>query len=463
MTKKYDRNAFLENLNTAVDQFVDHSYKKAITISHNDADGISCLHIIQNLLYKMKIDYDYFIYNRSFSWSNYLEGILSRNQTEKSSETALILTDVGSNLTELIPIISKRKEHFYILDHHEVDVAINDLNDILPENLFFVNPTLFGYDGLDHIAGATLAYMFAKKVKPTVIKQGWLAIIGIAGDTLRSMNNLESFNREIYEELLEEELIEAKEGLLLFGSMHESIKNGLKYSILPFVKGLGGEEDSTIKPFLESLQINPNKKVVDLTSDEINKIQKEGKFDSYGTYALLPQKEGILKFAFEHALLLNILCFKNIKAALSVMQRKSTTFYAKGIYYEYLFNLAKNLSTLVSLPRYETEKAIFIDANNGIPPSNWSDTASFTVINEIIDPYKVLFLGGEEKKNHTIKLSLRCSRKYLKENNGIGVNTIIVKIKNELGGSGGGHKLAGGIRLSIPSFNRLKNNIDKFI
>jgi len=305
--------------------------------------------------------------------------------------------------------------------------------------------------------------MFAKKVKPTVVKQGWLTIIGIAGDTLRSMNNLESFNREIYEELLEEELIEAKEGLLLFGSMHESIKNGLKYSILPFVKGLGGEEDSTIKPFLESLQINPNKKVVDLTSDEINKIQKEGKFDSTGTYALLPQKEGILKFAFEHALLLNILCFKNIKAALSIMQRKSTTFYAKGIYYEYLFNLAKNLSTLISLPRYETQKAIFIEANNGIPPSNWSDTASFTVINEIIDPYKVLFLGGEEKKNHTIKLSLRCSRKYLKENNGIGVNTIIVKIKNELGGSGGGHKLAGGIRLSIPSFNRLKNNIDKFI
>jgi len=76
MTNKYDRNAFLENLNTTVDQFLDHSYKKAITISHNDADGISCLHIIQNLLYKMKIDYDYFIYNRSFSWSNYLEGIL---------------------------------------------------------------------------------------------------------------------------------------------------------------------------------------------------------------------------------------------------------------------------------------------------------------------------------------------------------------------------------------------------
>ena len=66
-------------------------------------------------------------------------------------------------------------------------------------------------------------------------------------------------------------------------------------------------------------------------------------------------------------------------------------------------------------------------------------------------------------KNHTIKLSIRCSRKYLKQNNDKGINTIINRIKDDLGGMGGGHKLAGGIRLSIPSFNRLKVNIDNYI
>jgi len=458
MSKIPDRTKFLEDLDNAVNQFLDHKYTKVIAISHNDADGISSLHIIQNLLYRLNISYDYFVYNRSVSWSNYLQGILSKNKTE---EIALIFTDVGSNLTELIPIINERKEHFYILDHHEIDVDINAVE--IPDNLFFVNPTTAGYDGLDHIAGATLAYMFAKKIKPSVIKQGWLTIIGIAGDTLRSMDNLESFNREIYEELLEEELIEQKKGLLLFGSMHESIKNGLKYSILPFVKGLGGEEDQKLTMFLKNLQINPNKKVVDLDIDEIEKIQNEAHFNSDGYYAVLPQKQGILKFAFEHALLLNILCFKNINAALSIMQRRSTSFYVKGIYYEYIFNLVKNLKTLINLPREENDKAIFVKASGGIPPSNWSDTASFTVINELTDPYKVFFLGGEEKRNHTIKLSVRCSRKYLEKNNGIGVNTIINRIKKELGGMGGGHKLAGGIRLSIPSFNRLKNNTDNFI
>ncbi|TFG27823.1 MAG: DHH family phosphoesterase [Promethearchaeota archaeon] len=458
MTKIPDRNKFLADLNNAIDQFIDRSYEKVIAISHNDADGISSLHIIQNLLYRMNLAYDYFIYNRSVSWSNYLQGILSK---EQSNKIALIFTDVGSNLNELIPIISNRKEDFYILDHHEVDANLSNVK--IPENLKFVNPTIHGFDGLDHIAGSTLAYMFAKKIKPKPVKKlGWLTVIGIAGDTLRSTDKLQSFNREIYEELVNEGLIEDKEGLILFGSMHESIKNGLKYSILPFIKGLGGEEDDILKPFLKSLQINPNTKVIDLSPIEIQRIQEEGHFDSFGHYSILPQKQGILKFAFEHALLLNILCFKNINAAVSMVQRKSTTFYAKGIYYEYIFNLVKNLKTLVKLPRFETKEAIFIEAGDKIPASNWSDTASFSMVNELLDPYKVLFLGDEEKRNHTIKLSIRCTRKYL-EKSGTGVNVIIQKIKEELGGMGGGHKLAGGLRLSKPSFNRLKENISKYM
>ncbi|MBD3255214.1 MAG: hypothetical protein GF383_08985 [Candidatus Lokiarchaeota archaeon] len=461
MTKKPDRSKFIEDLENAVAYFLDHDFNKVITISHNDADGISSLHIIQYLLYKMGIKSNYFIYNRSVSWSHYLNGILTKNQDIETNKIALIFTDVGSNLSELLPIIQNRNEKFFILDHHEVDIDVKGLD--MPENLLFVNPTTSGFDGLDHIAGATLAYMFAKRIKKSIMKQGWLTIIGIAGDTLRSTDKLESFNREIYEELISEELIEEREGLILFGSMHESVKNGLKYSILPFIPGLGGEDDKIIKPFLKNLKIDPNKKVKELTQEQITNIQNSAKFTSFGNYAILPKKEGLLKYAFEHALLLNILCFKNINLAVSIIQRNSTTFYAKGIYYEYIFNLAKNLKTLVNLPRYETKKAIFIEADNNIPPSNWSDTASFSVVNELLDPYKVLFLGGEEMKNHTIKLSIRCSRKYLKNNDDIGVNTIITRIKEKLGGMGGGHKLAGGLRLSKPSYARLRKNIQKYI
>ncbi|MHA1986893.1 MAG: DHH family phosphoesterase [Promethearchaeota archaeon] len=459
MTKKPDRANFLEDFNHAVDEFSDHSYSRVINISHNDADGISSLHIIQNLLYKLNLDYDYFIYNRSLSWENYLNGILSKRQSEK---TAFIFTDLGSNLTELIPIIRNRKEHFYILDHHEIENIIE--RGELPENLFLVNPTIHGYDGLEHISGATLAYMFAKQIKHSVIKQGWLAVIGIAGDSLKTMDKLQSFNREIYDELIDEDLIEDKKGLTFFGNMHETIKNGLKYSILPFIKNIGGESDQQIKSFLQTLQIDPKTKLVDLNAEEIETIQKKANINSIGHYALLPQKLGLLRFAFEHALLINILCFKNISAALSAIQLKTITRYANDLYTEYINNLVNNLKTISNdPPSHETEKAIFMEVKGKIPPSNWSDTASFSAVNELFSPEKILFLGGLEKKSGTIKLSIRCSRKYLVNNEENGVNSVISRIKKELGGVGGGHKLAGGIRLSLPSYNRLKKDAEDFI
>ena len=459
MTKKPDKAKFLEDFNNAVDQFTDHSFTRAVAISHNDADGISSLHLIQNLLYTMKIDYDYFIYNRSVSWEHYLNGILPKRQTDK---TTLIFTDVGSNLAELIPILRKRKEIFFILDHHEVEDTVELYN--IPENVFLLNPTIYGYDGIEHISGSTLAYMFAKQIRPSVIKNGWLTIVGIAGDSLKPMDKLQSYNREVYEELVSEELIEDREGLTLFGYMHGSIRNGLKYSILPFLNGFGGESDQKINDFLEKLHIDPKTSVIDLDATEIQKLQQEAKFSSQGHYAMLPQKVGLLKFAFEHALLLNILCFKNLSAAISIMQLKSITRYAKGLYAEYIENLVRNLKTLANeQPNHETEKALFMEVRGKIPPSNWSDTASFSAVNELFNPEKVLFLGGLEKNSGTIKLSVRCSRKYLENHKEEGVNNIISRVKKELGGVGGGHKLAGGIRLSRASYNRLKTFADDFI
>jgi len=462
MNIKPNRNKFLTDLNNAVDIFIDKSknnYNNIIAITHNDADGISSLKIIQNLLHKMNLEQDYFIYNRSSSWAAYLKGILPKSYERKN---AFIFTDVGSSLTELIPIISSRKEDFYILDHHEVDNKV-DL-DHLPENLFFVNPTVYGYDGLDHIAGATLTHMFAKRVKPAIINQGWLTIIGIAGDSLRSMDKLKSFNKEIYEEIVNEEIIQDKEGLILFGAMNDNIKNGLKHSILPFVKDYGGENEQKIKSLLSELDIDPNKKIVDLNSTEINSLQIKTHI-SKGNYAIIPQKQGLLQHAFEHALLLNILSFKNISAALSMIQQKSITRYAQGIFLEYINSLSSNLKILSNeLPHIETKKAIFIDAGNGkIPPSNWSDTASFSTVNDLLNPNKMLFLGGLEKKTQMMKLSIRCSRNYLKSHDGYGVNNVISKIKNNFGGMGGGHKLAGGLRLSIPSYNKLKENVDNLL
>ena len=461
MVKKPDRTAFLRDLEGAVEHFVDNSkrkYNNVILISHNDADGISSLQIIQNLLYKIKLSNDYFIYNRSVSWEHFLNGILPKRQSDK---TALIFTDVGSNLEDLLPIINQREENFYILDHHEVENT-RDLKET-PQNLHFINPTLYGFDGLADIAGSTLTHMFATSIDPSLIKYGWLTVIGIVGDSLRSMDKLQSFNQEIYEQILEEEIVEDKKGVILFGCMYDTIKNSLKNSILPFIPGFSGESDLHIKNKLNSMQIDANKKLVDVNEDELQKLLKIPKVN-LGNYSILPFKSGMLRFAFEHSLLLNVLSFKNISAAISIMRQKSITRYAKSIYNEYVSDLAVNMKMLSKdLSKVETKYAIFLDVGNGkISPSNWSDTASFSTVNELFNPNKMLFLGGLEKKTQMIKLSVRCSRKFIKNHKDGDVNSIITNIKRNLGGNGGGHKLAGGIRLSQASFKYLKQNIDSY-
>ena len=461
MAKKPDRTAFLRDLEGAVEHFTDNSksnYNNIVLISHNDADGISSLQLIQNLLYKMKLTNDYFIYNRSVSWEHFLHGILPKRQTNK---TALIFTDVGSNLSDLLPIIKNREEHFYILDHHEVDNAI-DFNDF-PNNLHFINPTVYGFDGLADIAGSTLTHMFTTSIDPSLIKYGWLTVIGIAGDSLRSMDKLQSFNKETYREILDEEIVEDRKGLILFGSMHDTVKNSLKNSILPFIPGFSGESDLHIKTQLSTMHIDANKKLIDINENELQTLLKLPKIN-LGNYCILPFKSGMLRFTFEHSLLLNILSFKNISAAISIMGQKSITRYAKTIYKDYVSDLAINMKKLSQdLSKNETKNAIFIDAGNGkIAPSNWSDTASFSMVNGLFDQNKMLFLGGLEKKTQMIKLSVRCSRKFIKSHKNCGVNNVITNIKQKLGGNGGGHKLAGGIRLSQASFKLLKQNIDNY-
>ena len=65
MSIKPNQKKFLADLDNAVDIFIDNSnnyYNNIIAITHNDADGISSLKIVQNLLYKMNLEQDFFIY-----------------------------------------------------------------------------------------------------------------------------------------------------------------------------------------------------------------------------------------------------------------------------------------------------------------------------------------------------------------------------------------------------------------
>ena len=62
-----------------------------------------------------------------------------------------------------------------------------------------------------------------------------------------------------------------------------------------------------------------------------------------------------------------------------------------------------------------------------------------------------------------MKFSVRCSSEFIKNHDGKGANVIIREINNQFGGTGGGHGLAGGMRIDPEKFPLLKQEIDEII
>ncbi|HMF32024.1 MAG TPA: hypothetical protein VKK79_11440, partial [Candidatus Lokiarchaeia archaeon] len=186
-----DRKQFENAIEDAAIAFSDAKLQRTILISHNDADGYSALAILQALLTRKKIPSQYFIFNRERPWSEFLAPIFTSGQ----EGTAFIFSDLGGEISEIGRLFDGRPELAIILDHHK---PIDD-GTPLPENVHFVNPVLAGFDGLKEVAGATVTYLFTKAIDLSAVKTAWLAVIGIAGDSLMHLDALRSYNLEIFE------------------------------------------------------------------------------------------------------------------------------------------------------------------------------------------------------------------------------------------------------------------------
>ena len=116
------------------------------------------------------------------------------------------------------------------------------------------------------------------------------------------------------------------------------------------------------------------------------------------------------------------------------------------------------MGLFVKSPKEYTNFGIFVDAGKRIPSQNWSDVASFASVNNLYNQNKILFLGGID--GSIVRLSVRCSEYFPPLKDGKGVDLIISKLRKIYGGSGGGHKLAGGYKLAPNKFRKMKKELD---
>lgn len=169
-------------------------------ISHLDCDGLSSASIIVKALKRE---------NKKFVLSivkQLNENVLKELSLENYS--TFIFTDLGSGYIKLINNNLKSRKIF-IFDHHVPDDFENY------DNIIHVNPHLANVENAsEKISGSGVTYLFAKSLNNENKDISYIAVIGSIGD----MQNFEYLNKEILEDAINEDKIEVRRGLKMFGS-----------------------------------------------------------------------------------------------------------------------------------------------------------------------------------------------------------------------------------------------------
>jgi len=163
----------------------------------------------------------------------------------------LIFCDMGS---DLLPELVKSGRDFLVLDHHATD---NE-----GENL--VNPSTVGMDGTRDISASGVVYLVASALNPVNADLSHIALCGAFGD----MQTLRGANERIANDAESRGLVRRRKEIRLIGRRNRSIEYSLRYTTLPFIKGLSGNPVG-IRNFLKETGVgdDPKKTISELDDD----------------------------------------------------------------------------------------------------------------------------------------------------------------------------------------------------
>lgn len=447
--------AFVQNLELGVAAFQDANHAKVLSISHNDGDGLTSSMLIAKTMDYLGIPRIQAIFERSESWPVYFQKILARYP----GVDTVILTDLGAEERQAIDFFQPRPGiTAFLLDHHKIPA--HEQVDGYPPNVHSLNATRFGLDGLKEIAGATLAYMFCSRLTPRASRLAWLPVVGMAGDALENPSRYRSYNKEILEHAVAEDIVTIHEGAALLGGMAEpTIEGTLLHSLLPFLPVVGGSRADALQ-LLEDRGIDPKKAVLALDDGEIDALEAATGKRIRGTAVMIPGKDGLFRHAFEYNFHVGLLGDTDGPAALHALDAAGPGRAGTATYRAYVSMLASHLGSIAGNSGIEGERYKVIELPAGKATKQLaSDVASFTSVNGLLPGDKLLVISSMDSPT-SYKLSVRCSPSFVAAH-GIGAGTAIEKLVAMFGGRGGGHDLAGGWNVPAADYAAFTRQVER--
>ncbi len=425
--------------------------KKPVRIIGNlDTDGITSASIICKALARKGINYSVSIVKQVND--ELIEALANEDYD------IIIFTDMASAYIKKISEDIHRD--VFILDHHFPEATERKMGKVRQ-----INPHMFGVDGTKEISAAGVAYYFAKSIDERNSDLSYLALVGAIGDMQENMGFV-GLNKDILEDAKDEDLVEVKETLRLFGMQTKPMHKVLEYSTNPYIPGVTGNEKAAIKLIEEAGielydEARNYRRLVNLSKQELEKLvtaidmrkaEGTGADVMVGPVFLLKGEDddSLKKDLREFSTLLNS-CGRMGWPSLGVgvcMSDQIATKKAFEILRDYRKEIIDAMNWFYDHRRTEKvlEKKGYVII---LAESNIRDTIIGTLASSLAksNVYSdgTIIMATAYTLDGFIKVSLRVSGDPESE---IDLRLIVKEILNSSDGYGGGHKLAAGA--SIP-------------
>ena len=456
-----DKGAFLERAREGAELIKMHiELGHTIRIvSHRDADGITAGAIMAKAVAREGGAFQLSIVKQLS------EEVIGELAAEK--HRIYVFTDLGSGSMGLI----EKYLHdatVVVADHHppEEDGFSSDSH-------VLVNPVPFGANSVRDLSGSGVSYFVAREMNEKNRDLAYIALVGAVGDMQEIDGTFHGLNLDIISDGKELGILEIRKELRLFGRESRPLYQMLAYATNPEIPEITGDERKAIE-WLRSKGFDPDMKYWQLREEEKRKLHdalvihlikhgapKEAIDRLIGDVVISPlYPEGDPRHeAREFATLLNATGRLNA----------GTLGVAICLGDEEAYKRAKKM--LEDYKREQIEARKFLIQNWGMVEEgehayvfyagkNIRDTlvgiaANIAINAGLADPEKpVVVIADSDEDENLVKGSARTTEKALEK--GYHLGEALKEVAEKLGGEGGGHAIAAGIRFP-------RDKIDEFI
>lgn len=456
-----DRGAFLEKAREGAELIkmhieLGHTIR---IISHRDADGITAGAVLARAVAREGGTFQLSIVKQLS------EELVQELASEK--HRIYVFSDLGSGS---ISLIEKHLEGATVVvaDHHPPEK-----DEFSTDSHVLVNPVPFGANSVRDLSGSGVAYFVAKEMNERNMDMAYVAIVGAVGDMQEIDGTFHGLNNDILEDGKRLDILEVRKELRLFGRESRPLYQMLAYATHPEIPEVTGDERKAIE-WLRARGFDPDMRYWQLREEEKRKLHdalvihlikhgapKEAIDRLIGDVVISPlYPEGDPRHeAREFATLLNATGRLNagtLGVAICLGDEDAYKRARKMLedYKREQIEARKFLIQNWSMAD-EGEHAYVFYAGKNIRDTLVGIAANIAINAGLADPEKpVVVIADSDEDENLVKGSARTTEKALAK--GYHLGEALREVAEKLGGEGGGHAIAAGIRFP-------KDRLDEFI